>query len=187
MASMYEQARADQQDAIEQTIYGVAGNFGWDYLYPECDEAEFGSYAVLYLQWEAAFPGEWRGAAPWSPWGMKQRILRRFIEVGPLQWERELTDLVMGAVGRPQRCEDRWYAAVARRLDGPELRGRLAEAEGSGDPAVRLRAGFVSAVLDDRSMVVSLASWKRWVAAAEVARGLEGYDGHASVQCGPGA
>ncbi|GAB2564924.1 hypothetical protein [Kribbella endophytica] len=181
-ASLYEQALADQEDAIEQTVYSVAGDFGSACWYSDRDETEFAPYAVLFLRWEAEFPEEWRAGAPWSPWGLKQRILRGFVKVGPLGRERELTDLLMGAVGRPQRCEDRLYSALARHLDGPELRSRLAEAEASGDQVVRLRAGYVGAVLDDRSMAVSLASWKRWVAAAEVAPGPEGYDGHASIR-----
>jgi hypothetical protein len=182
MASQYEQALADQKDAIEQTLYSVAGEFGSACWYPDRDETESAPYAVLYLRWEAEFPEEWRVAAPWSPWGLKQRILRGFVKVGPLGWERDLTDLLMGAVGRAQRCEDRWYAALARHLEGPELRSRLAKAEASPDPVVRLRAGYVGALLDDRSMAVSRASWKRWVAVAEVAPGPEGYDGHASIR-----
>ncbi len=179
---MYEQALADQKDAIEQTLYSVAGDFGWACWYSDRDETEFAPYAVLFLRWEAEFPEEWRAGAPWSPWGLKQRVLRGFSRVGALGWEKELTDLLMGAVGRAQRCEDRWYAALARRLDGAELRSRLADAEASPDPVVRLRAGYVGLVLDDRSMAVSLASWKRWVAAAEVASGPEGHDGHASIR-----
>jgi hypothetical protein len=167
MASQYEQALADQNDAIGQTLHSVAGEFGRAW-YSDRDETESAPYAVLYLRWEADFPEEWRAAAPWSPWGLKQRILRGFVKVGPLGWERALTDLVMGAVARRQRCEDHLYAALARHLDGPDLRSRLAEAGASADPIVRLRAGFVGAVLDDHDMAVSVASWKRWAAAAEV-------------------
>ncbi|WP_143465953.1 hypothetical protein [Kribbella sp. ALI-6-A] len=171
---MYEQAQADQKDAIDQTLHGVAGEFCVACWYPDRDERETAPYAVLYLRCEADFPDEWRAASPWSPWGVKQQILRGFVKVGPVGQERALTDLVVDAVGRPQRCEDGWYAALARHLDGPDLRSRLAEAEESDDPVVRLRAGYVYRVLDDRSMKVTLASWKRWVASAEVPRGTAG-------------
>ena len=73
----------------------------------------------------------------------------------------------MAAVNREHRCEDRWYAALARRLDSPELRNLLAEAAASTDPLVRLRAGYVNAVLEDRSMAVTVASWRRWLAATD--------------------
>jgi hypothetical protein len=165
---MFEQATADQKDAAGQTLHGVAGRFCAARWSSDRDETETAPYAVLFLRWEADFPDEWRTASPWSPWGLKQGILRGFVKVGPVGHERALADLVMDAVGRRQRCEDGWYAAVARHLDGPELRSRLAEAEEAGDPVVRLRAGYVGRVLDDRSMKVTLASWKRWVAAAEV-------------------
>jgi hypothetical protein len=165
LTAEYDQALAMQKNAIDQTLYSVAGDFNRA-RYLELDDAAAESmpYAVLFLQWEAGFQNEWRSAAPWSPWGQKQSILRAFVKTGPLGREDALIDLVMAAVNREHRCEDRWYAALARRLDGPVLRNRLAEAAASTDPLVRLRAGYVSAVLDDRSIVVTLASWKRWLA-----------------------
>lgn len=166
LTAEYDQAEAMQSNAIAQTLYSVAGKFGRA-RYQELDDAAAESvpYAVLFLRWEVGFQDEWRTAAPWSPWEQKERILRGFIKAGPLGWEEALTDLVMAAVNREHWCEDRWYAALARRLDSPELRNLLADAAASTDPLVRLRAGYVSAVLDDQGMPVTVASWRRWLAA----------------------
>jgi hypothetical protein len=71
----------------------------------------------------------------------------------------------MAAVSRKHWCKDRWYAVMARRLDSPELRNGLKEASASADPLVRMQAGYASAVLNDRSMAVAVASWRRWLAA----------------------
>jgi hypothetical protein len=167
LSAEHQQANTMQKDAIAQTLYGLAGEFQRACWYPELDENKSVPYSILYLEWEVAFPDEWRAAAPWSPWGLKQQILRGFTKVGALGQEQALIELVMAAVEREQRCEDRWYAAVARHLDSPELRAQLADASESPDLHVRLRAGYVSAVLDDRSMAVTLGSWRRWVAAAD--------------------
>ncbi|MFB6720031.1 hypothetical protein ACFCV3_07720 [Kribbella sp. NPDC056345] len=166
MTAQYDQALAMQNNAIDRTLYSVAGEF-IPARYRELDDAASVPYAVLFLQWEVSFQQEWRSAAPWSPWGMKASILRSFINAGPLGWEEALIDLVMAAVNREHWCEDRWYAALARRLDSPELRNLLGEAAASPDPLVRLRAGYVSAVLDDRGMAVTLASWRHWLAATD--------------------
>ena len=168
LTAAYDQALAMQRNAIAQTLYSVAGEFSRA-RYQELDDAASESvpYAVLFLQWEVGFQNEWRTAAPWSPWVQKQRILRSFIKAGPLGWEQALIDLVIAAVNREHWCEDRWYAALARLLDSPELRNLLAEAAASTDPLVRLRAGYVSAVLDDRSTAVTVASWRRWLAATD--------------------
>jgi hypothetical protein len=168
-----------QNDAIAQTLYHLAGEFAWASWRPEHDDTDSARYAVLFLQWEVAFPDEWRAAAPWSPWGLKQTILRGFVRVGALGRDQVLIDLVMAAVGREQRCEDRWYAALARRVDSPELRCLLAEATESPDSHVRRRAGYVSAVLDDPDMAVTLASWRRWLAASD--------DSASAGTSGPGA
>ncbi|MFI6827383.1 hypothetical protein ACIBG5_09805 [Kribbella sp. NPDC050241] len=168
MTAEYDQAEAMQSNAIAQTLYSVAAEFGRA-RYQELDDAAAESvpYAVLFLQWEVGFQDEWRTAAPWSPWEQKERILRGFIKAGPLGWGEALIDLVMAAVNREHWCEDRWYAALARRLDSPELRNLLADAAASTDSLVRLRAGYVSAVLDDQSTPVSVASWRRWLAATD--------------------
>ncbi|TCN29184.1 hypothetical protein EV644_1413 [Kribbella orskensis] len=168
LTAEYDQAEAMQRNAIAQTLYSVAGGFSRA-RYQELDDSASESvpYAVLFLQWEVGFQHEWRTAAPWSPWELKERILRGFIKAGPLGWDEALLDLVMAAVNREHWCEDRWYAALARRLDSPELRNLLAEAAASTDPLVRLRAGYVSAVLDDRSTAVTVASWRRWLAATD--------------------
>ena len=165
LTAQSDQASAMESNAIAQTLYGLAGKFNQACWYRELDETESVPYAVLYLQWEVGFQQEWRAAAPWSPWGLKQDMLRGFIKAGPLGWDQALIDLVMAAVSREHWCKDRWYAVLARRLDSPELRNRLEEASASADPLVRMQAGYVSAILNDPSMAVTVASWRRWLAA----------------------
>jgi len=147
-----------------ETVSGAVSEF----LMPGAPEnhVRFAPHAVLYLQWEARFPQEWRAAAPYTPWGTKKDVLWHFADRGPTVATRAaLEDLVMAAVCRPHRCEDRRFSALARRLDGPGLRARLREASGAEDPNVALRATFVCWVLDHPDAPVTVASWRNWVAA----------------------
>jgi hypothetical protein len=164
----FERHIAERQAALDNTFYGVVRSFekaSWHADQTATFEL-LAPYAVLFLQWEAAYPAEWREAAPWSPWGTKQQILRSFIRAGVPPLNRaHLVELVTHAVSREQRCEDRWYAALARRLDGSQLRAALDECRKSADGVVRLRAEYVLTVLNDAEMPVTLASWRRWLAA----------------------
>jgi hypothetical protein len=63
-------------------------------------------------------------------------------------------------------CEDGWYAGLARHLDSPELRQRLAKEMTSGEEHIRLRAGYVTAMLDDRRTPVRTKNWRRWLTMA---------------------
>jgi len=167
LGAAFDRHIAAQRAARDNTLYGVLGRFAhasW-----RADEsATFelcAPYAVLFLRWEAAYPVEWRDASPSSPWGTKQGILRSFVRAGvPPSNRTHLVELVTQAVSRDHRCEDRWYAAVARRLDGPELRAALDGCRTSADGVVRLRAEYVLTVLHDVEMPVTLASWRRWLA-----------------------
>jgi hypothetical protein len=58
-----------------------------------------------------------------------------------------LRDVVIDAVERRGGREFRAYCRLARRLDGPELRERLARQVSSGDEAIRRRAGWMLEVL----------------------------------------
>jgi hypothetical protein len=73
----------------------------------------------------------------------------------------------MQAVGREHSCEDQGYPAVARVVDGLELRSRLDAASRSEDPLVRLRAEWVRWVIDHPAAPVTVAGWRRWLAQGE--------------------
>lgn len=87
-------------------------------------------YGLLFLQWEQRYPGEWRQVGwPLSPWSAKEAVLRAFCAGGPSPLTRApLEALLVAAVRRPQRCQDRWYWELARRLDTPGLRGAITTA-----------------------------------------------------------
>lgn len=85
-------------------------------------------YAVLFLQWEARYPDEWREASrwTWSHWGTKEGLLRWFASTGvPEQVRADVAELVLGAVQRPYWCKDWWYAALVRHVADPEFLDRV--------------------------------------------------------------
>ena len=120
-------------------------------------------YAVLFLQWEARFPQQWRESWTSSPWTTKEAVLAAFIRQGALPETRTaLQDLLVGAVHRVQRCQDRWYWRLARHIDGPALQGRLRHAVEHGDERVRLRARYVLWLIEHPEEVVTSRAWRRW-------------------------
>jgi hypothetical protein len=120
-------------------------------------------FAVLFLQWEVAYPRDW--CSPRPPWPAKKDVLRGLASIeAPRDSRAALVELVVAAVRREHRCEDRGFVLLARRLDGPELRNPVAQCLDSPDPIVRLRAGFLLDFLADPSMHATVASWKRWLA-----------------------
>lgn len=175
LGAAFNRHLAAQRAVRDKTFSGVVQRFV-DASWRADEMATFelvAPYAVLFLQWEAAYPVEWREAAPSSPWGTKQRILRSFIRAGVPPLNRaHLVELVVHAVSRDHRCEDRWYAGLARRLDGPELRAALDKCRESDDGVVRLRAEYVLTVLNDAELPVTLANWRRWLAETQSARQL---------------
>jgi hypothetical protein len=128
------------------------------------DYRRFAPYTVLFLQWELRFPTEWRNGWPYSPWSAKEGILAAFYAGGATpETGAALVDLLLATVHRWQRCQDRWYWRLARRLDSPDLRSRLAAAAGDVDDRTQLRARFVLWVLDHPEERVSSAAWRRWL------------------------
>jgi hypothetical protein len=121
-------------------------------------------YGVLFLRWELLFPAEWREGWPYSPWTGKEGVLETFCAGGPTpQTGPALADLLIAAVSREQRCQDRWYWRLARRIDTPQLRARLeTTAEGAGE-RTRLRAQFVLWVIDHPGEGTGSAAWRRWL------------------------
>ncbi|GAA0944125.1 hypothetical protein GCM10009554_38040 [Kribbella koreensis] len=164
-AEFYRQV-AIGRTAGDHTIYGALSRFIDASWYPDrwATFEQLTPYAVLFLRWEATYPEEW-GAGDGAPWGLKKRILRSFARAGvPDSARAQLVELVTQAVSRTYRCEDRWYAALARRVDGPDLRAALDERRKSPDDLVRVKADYVEAVLADAEMPVTRASWRRYLA-----------------------
>jgi hypothetical protein len=152
---------ADLVDAFTFTRFSVPG---------VCDPEEYerlAGYGVLFLQWEERFPAEWRSAAwPLSPWSAKENVLGTFCAHGPTPLTGPaLADLLIAAVRRAQRCQDRWYWKLARRIDTAGLRSRLDDAASGGAETARLRAGFVLWLLDNPGEGTGSAAWRRWLRA----------------------
>ncbi|MFD0731984.1 hypothetical protein [Planotetraspora mira] len=121
-------------------------------------------YGVVFLQWERRFPAEWRDGWTYSPWSAKEAVLAAFCAGGPTpETGPALADLLLATVHRRQRCQDRWYWRLARRLDSPPLRTRLEAAAEGADDLARLRAGFVLWSLEHPQEGVGSAAWRRWL------------------------
>ncbi|MGA5822432.1 hypothetical protein ACPC54_31770 [Kitasatospora sp. NPDC094028] len=143
----------------------------WSFALPDAlwDRREAGDlgawpgmpYALLYLEWEARFPVEWTRHA--KAWGTKETLLRDLSRArldGPSR--AKLTDLVEVVVGRPYRCKDREYVRIARAVDSPDLRARLARAAESSDPWARRHAGYVLLLLDRPDLPNTRHVWQSW-------------------------
>ncbi|MFD9129437.1 hypothetical protein [Kitasatospora sp. NPDC059571] len=119
-------------------------------------------YALLFLEWEARYPHEWTAHA--KAWGAKESLLRQLSVDGHDEATvRKLTDLVMVVVERPYRCKDREYVRVARAVDNPGLRRRLATAAASDDAWARTHAEYVLWVLDRPGMRIRRRTWTDWL------------------------
>ncbi|WP_405389649.1 hypothetical protein OG596_18195 [Streptomyces sp. NBC_01102] len=122
-------------------------------------------YALLFLEWEARFPGEWTEHA--KAWGTKQWLIRSMAAADHDQPTRaKLTDLVEIVVRRAYRCKDREYVRVARAVDGEHLRHRLGEAAASDNPWARLHAGYVLWLLERPEVPNTRHVWRTWVSEA---------------------
>lgn len=128
------------------------------------DCARLAPFGVLFLQWAERFPHEWRTVG-WalSPWSWKDGVLGALGRHEPTPLTAPaLEDLLIAAVRRPQRCEDSGFCSLARRIDTPGLRDRLAEAAEESETA-RLRAGYVLWLMDHPDEQVGRsAAWLRW-------------------------
>jgi hypothetical protein len=165
VAAAMDQASAAYRDALAHTVQGLVGCFlsAWRPEHAE-DRARLAPYGVLFLRWETEFPEQWRHAGPYSPWHAKKEVLRNFSRFGiPPPQRDQLTSLLIAAVHRAHRCEDRGYSTLARRLDGPVLRAALGLAAESTSPHARLRARYVQWVIDHEDEPVTLAGWRRWL------------------------
>ncbi|WP_234320037.1 hypothetical protein [Streptomyces sp. SBT349] len=118
-------------------------------------------YALLFLEWEARYPREWTLHA--KKWGTKQALLRDVAvaeHAAPVR--AKLVDLVGIVVQCPYRCKDRGYVRVARAVDGPDLRARLATAARSHDPWAQRHVGYVLWLLDHPDLPNTRRVWRAW-------------------------
>lgn len=123
-------------------------------------------YALLYLDWEARYPEDWTRYA--KSWGTKKGLLQHMAKADHHdETKAKLTDLVVSAVERPYRCEDRWYARLARAIDNDGLRVGLDHAARSDDPWARYQASFVLWLLNNREAPASRHTWLMWLAAGD--------------------
>jgi len=154
VAAAWERAQVAYESHWDQTVLGPVQAF----LAARVPDAyaRLTRYALLFLEWEALQPAEWReaGRAAWSPWTAKELILARLAREGvPAGHRSAVADLVVLALRRDYRCKDWRYAAVARHVDGDRLRRRV----GDGP-----RARFVLHLLDHPAEPVTRTSWHRW-------------------------
>lgn len=163
-----DQARAAMSTASDRTLGGITANFVHARSGGPGDHDRLAPYAVLFLKRENAFPDEWRTSTSGGPWHLKKRVLKRFVEAGvPVRLRSDLIRLIAAAIEREHRCEDGGFAAVARAVDGAELRCALEAADTMPDSLVRLNAQYVRWIVDHPTAPVTVAGWRRWLASDE--------------------
>jgi hypothetical protein len=165
LGARMDQLLAEQREAAAQSLLHTLWQ-GWATWRASAewfrgDQAELVHYSLWYLEWEALYPAEWH-----KHWGTKSGLLRGMATCTDLDDDqrRRLLDLIVLAVRREHRCEDKGYVGVARAVQDAELRGRI-RAETSGrDSVAQLRAAFLLYLLDRPATPATPASWRRWLA-----------------------
>jgi hypothetical protein len=170
LAAEMDQARAEYDWHRQQTIFGPIDAF-WD-AGPADQQARrrYAPYAVLYLQWEATHPLEWRapGSHMWSPWSRKEVLLNRLHRNGvPEPIRPQIGDLIVAAVQRPYRCKDWMYGRLVRHVLDPPFVDAVEAVLTTGDPLIRLRAQFILHLARNPDRSVNRMSWRRWLASDE--------------------
>ena len=163
LAAQIDQAKAAMREAHRRCWVVTVGRWA-DGMEP--DSAAGARLALLYLQWEAAYPAQWRASMRWSPWGLKKKVLRRFTTTAHqygTEFRRALQDLIIAAVRRAHRCEDQAYGPLARALDDTRLRAGLDSAAPDNDLLVSHRARFLLWALDHVDIPVVPRSWQTWL------------------------
>jgi hypothetical protein len=137
-----------------QTVFGPVGEF--------VESRTQARFAVLYLRWEAAYPGEWGapGSWMWSPWTTKEIVLRTLMRGGvPAEVRSPVTDLIVEALRRPYRCKDWMYAGLVRHVADPPFLSRIEALRNDGDR----RAQFLLDVAANPARPVKRTTWQRWL------------------------
>ncbi|MEV6103813.1 hypothetical protein AB0M28_03735 [Streptomyces sp. NPDC051940] len=171
MNGHWHRTRADYADpAFRQAIaehiaaqrYGLPSGI-WDRV-PAADVPHWPGlpYVLNFLEWEARHPDVWTAHA--KKWGTKEDWLRRLAVPGHGDIARErLAAMVELVVGRAYRCKDRHYVGVARAIDSPGLRDRLAAVAERPSPWARLHATYVLQMLRHPERPNTRAVWARHV------------------------
>lgn len=168
-AGAAEMARAEAvlAAAAAETFHAPIAPYlgaGWSRRADEIPSSE--QFAILYLEWETAYPGEWRQDAGTfvSAAGMKGSILRAMNRHGVGEPHRPAVEkLLLAAIRGPYRVNDWRYTHVARHLDNGPLREELGTIAEGGDHAAALRAAFVLSRLDDRGLSANRRSYDNWL------------------------
>ncbi|MFC0543254.1 hypothetical protein [Kutzneria chonburiensis] len=158
LAPEWNQAVAQVRWNRERSLGGAMS--GWlNAGTPDVDRA---SYALLFLRWEARYPQAWRAreSTMFSPWSLKETVLRRFGRAGvPATLRDDAVDLLLAAILRPYRCKDWLYARLIHHVPTDVFRDRVDDPE----PLVSARARFLLHVADHPERPVKRASWQRWL------------------------
>jgi hypothetical protein len=159
LAARMDQLHAAVADANQYLLMSVVAD--WTSVHTFREDEEGLRFVLLYLLWEANYPGEWE-----KSWRTKNTVLRRLGHLAeyPTPLRDQLRSLVMGAVSRAHRCEDQGYVHVARAVTDPDLRAALERARGQADRSgAARRAAFMLFMLDRPSLAVTRHVWRRWL------------------------
>lgn len=120
-------------------------------------------YVLNFLEWEARYPDLWTTHA--KHWGTKESWLRALAVPGHEDITRErLAAMLELVTARAYRCKDRRYVGIARVIDSPELRNRVASVAEQPNPWARLHAAYVLDMLRHPERPNTRAVWERHVA-----------------------
>jgi hypothetical protein len=159
LAAQMDQLHAAVQDAEQYLLMSAVS--GWTSWQTFRDDEDGLRYVLLYLLWEANYPGEWE-----KSWRTKNTVLRRLGDLAeyPAPLRDQLRSLVMGAVHRAHRCEDQGYVHVARAILDADLRAAVIRVREQPDrPGSARRAAFMLYMLDHPRLAVSRHVWRSWL------------------------
>jgi hypothetical protein len=101
-------------------------------------------YLIRYLEWEVRYPDEWYATA--KDWSAKEVLLRHltreFADL-PVAAKRRLIELIVLVIRREYHVEDVSWARLARAVDLPEFRERLAALDDGSSTVPAKRARFL--------------------------------------------
>ncbi|MFB9905687.1 hypothetical protein [Allokutzneria oryzae] len=163
LSAEMDQARAEYRWHNERTISGQALKL---LEHDNRTREAHAPFALLFLRWEADYPNEWcsPGTHMWSPWGLKEVILRDLAYRGvPPGVRGQATDLVVAAVRRPYRCKDWMYGQLVRHISDEEFLRRIDALLSVGGHLVSTRARFILHIAQHPERTVKRVTWQRWL------------------------